>query len=127
MFIFRNFAEIFEIVDTIKEIKGAQKPVLKNIIDSYSVIANNIDGIIEETGYRSVFIAKKLRMPKTTFYHKKRTKTFTFEEVAQIVGMLDDDEAMENSYLLELAKSEMVEDDDEEDGTGDELIAMLRR
>ena len=58
------------------------------------------------------------------------TECKTIDEALQHLetfGLPDDDEAMENSYLLELAKSEMVEDDDEEDGTGDELIAMLRR
>ena len=114
-------------MDTVTKIKGMQKPALQEVINSYSVIVNNIGGIIEETGYRATFIAKKLQMPKTTFYHKKRTKTFTFEEVSQIVGMLDEDEVMENRYLLELAKSRMMDIADDEIKTGDELIDLLRK
>ena len=35
------------------------------------------------------------------------------DEVSQIIGMLDDDEQLENEYLLKLAKSQMIDDDDE--------------
>jgi len=38
-----------------------------------------------------------------------------------------DDELLENEYLLKLAKSQMIDDDDDETITGDELIAMLRK
>ena len=39
---------------------------------------------------------------------------------------MEDDED-DNAALLELAKTQMVEDDECEDITGDELIALLRK
>ena len=86
------------------------KPVLQKIIGDYALITSNIGGIIKETGYKTNFIAKKLQLPRTTFYHKKRTKSFTLEEVTQIVGMLDDNEKLENEYLIKLAESRLGEE-----------------
>ncbi len=92
-------------MSTITKNRRAAKPMLQEVIEDYTQIVNNIGGIIRESGYKSNFIAKKLRLPMSTFYLKKRTKTFTLDEVTQIVGMLDDDDAMENEYLIELAES----------------------
>jgi len=97
-------------MSTIADIKKVHKPVLQNVISDYTLLVDNIGGIIRETGYKTNFIAKKLQLPKTTFYHKKRTKTFTLDEITQIVGMLDNDEALENEYLINLAESRLDED-----------------
>jgi len=95
-------------MNTITKTKRIQKPVLRDYVDGYTQIVDNIGGIIRETGYKTNFVAKKLRMPISTFYLKKRTKTFTLDEVTQIVEMLDDD--MENDYLIDLAESRLDEE-----------------
>jgi len=41
--------------------------------------------------------------------------------------MLDDEEQIENEYLLELAKAQMIDDEDDETITGDDIITMLRK
>jgi predicted transcriptional regulator len=92
-------------MSTIIKEKRVLKPVLQEVIEDYTQIVNNIGGIIKESGYKSNFIARKLRIPISTFYLKKRTKSFTLDEVTQIVGMLDDDDDIENEYLIELAES----------------------
>ena len=97
-------------MSTIARSKRVPKPVLQEVIEDYSRIVDNLGGIIKESGYKSNFIAKKLRMPITTFYHKKRTKTFSLDEVTQIVDMLDDNEDLENEYLIELAESRLGEE-----------------
>jgi len=114
-------------MSTITKSNKMSKPVLQEFVSGYSQIIDNIGGIIKETGYRTDYVAKRLRMPISTFYLKKRTKTFTLSEVSQIIGMLDDDEQLENDYLLQLAKTRMIEENDDETITGDELIAMLRK
>ena len=114
-------------MSTITKSNRIPKPVLQEFVNGYSQIIDNIGGIIKETGYRTNYVAKKLRIPVSTFYLKKRTKTFTLDEVSQIIGMLDDDEQLENEYLLELAKFQMIDDEDDETITGDELISMLRK
>jgi len=104
------------------------KPYLLEVINDYFEVENNIDGIIQTSGYKNQYIANRLKLPLSTYYGKKKTKSFTSKEVFQIVRMLnDDDEASENEYLLELAKSRMMDIADDEIKTGDELIAMLRK
>ena len=112
-------------MNTTTKAQRIPKPILQEFVAGYSQIVDNIGGIIKETGYRTNYVAKKLQMPVSTFYLKKRTKSFTLNEVAQIIGMLDNEENIENAYLLELAQLRMI-DDGEEIITGNELIAMLR-
>ena len=106
---------------TIVKNRRVPKPVLETVLDDYKTVVDNIDGIIKGTGYKMDFIARKMDMPISTFYMKKRTRTFTYNEVTQIVGMLDDDESVENAYLLELAESRL---NDETVGI-DELLKAL--
>jgi len=69
-------------MSTITKSNIIYKPVLQEFVYGYSQIVDNIGGIIKETGYRSNYVAKKLRMPVSTFYLKKRTKTFKLEEIS---------------------------------------------
>jgi predicted transcriptional regulator len=97
------------------------KPFLQGIIGDYSRLINNIDGIIKETGYKQNFIAKKLSLPLSTFYLKKRTRSFNVDEVSRIVDMLDEDLVAENRYLLSLAESRWSE----ETVSYDEMMKLL--
>jgi YesN/AraC family two-component response regulator len=89
------------------------KPYLLEVLDEYKEIENNIGAIILASGYKTEFIARKLKMPLSTFCLKRKNKSFTSKEVAQIVRMLDDDDnnnnvnytAEENAELLKWAKS----------------------
>ena len=83
------------------------KPYLVDLLEEYIQVEKKIGDIIQSTGYKNDFIAKKLKLPISTYYTKKRTKSFTAKEVFQIVRMLDDDDADDNAALLELAKSRM--------------------
>ena len=102
---------------------GMPKPYLVDLLEEYIQVEKKIGDIIKSTGYKNDFIAKKLKLPISTYYTKKRTKSFTAKEVFQIVRMLDDDDADDNAALLELAKSRM--DDDEI--SADEFISYLRK
>ena len=114
-------------MNTMTKSSSMPKPVLQDYVSGYTQIVDNISIIIKDTGYRTNFVAKKLRMPISTFYLKRRKKTFSLDEVTQIVEMLDDDEALENKYMLELAKERMMDDEDDEDITSEELKAMMRK
>jgi hypothetical protein len=67
------------------------KPYLLDLLEDYSEVENNIGYIIQDTGYKNQFIADKLKLPISTYYEKKRKKTFSSKEVFQIVRMLDDE------------------------------------
>ena len=101
------------------------KPYLLEVLSDYSEVENNIGVIIQSSGYKNQYIAQKLNLPLSTFYVKKKAKSFTSKEVEQIVRMLDDDDADDNAALLELAKSRMEDDDDDETMDGDDIINYL--
>ena len=86
------------------------KPYLVDLLQEYFKVEKNIGEIIQSTGYRNNFIAKKLKLPMSTYYTKKRTKSFTANEVFQIVRLLEDDD-YSNAYELELAKSRADDED----------------
>jgi predicted transcriptional regulator len=103
-----------------KKYRTASKPVLMSVLNEYNGIVENIAMIIKESGVKAKYIAKRLDIPESTFYHKKRNKTFSFPEVKKIVELLDDDEAAEDAIFIEMAKSRMQE----EDSTMDELYKV---
>jgi len=86
------------------------KPYLLGVLNDYFDVENNIDGIIQTSGYKNTHIAKKLNLPLSTYYMKKKSKSFTPKEVFQIVWMLEDDEELENEYLIDLAESRLDEE-----------------
>jgi len=81
------------------------KPYLLEVLGDYLEVENNIGAIIASTGYKNEYIAKKLAMPISTYYTKRRKKTFTAKDVFKIVKMLEDTEEMYNAAELELMES----------------------
>jgi len=82
------------------------KPYLLEVLTEYNEIENNITSIISASGYKTQYIADKLKLPVSTFYFKRKTKSFTPKEVTQIIHLIDnDDNDVIDKYELELAKS----------------------
>jgi predicted transcriptional regulator len=84
------------------------KSYANEVVSDYKEIVDQIDSIIKQTGYKGKYIAKKLGLPESTFYQKKRNKSFTHEEMGQIISLLeeeeDDDDAIENEFFIKLFK-----------------------
>jgi len=108
-------------MNTAVKSKRIPKPLLQKVIGEYAQLVDNLGGIIRETGYKQNFIARKLSMPISTFYLKKRTSTFTLDEVTQIVDLLDEDVDIENKYLIDLAESRW----DEENMSFDDMMKLM--
>jgi predicted transcriptional regulator len=100
-------------METLEKKRILSKPILMSVLNEYGGIIENIELIIKESGVKARYIAKRLDIPESTFYHKKRNRSFSFPEVRKIVEMLSDDEEFENDFLIEAAKSRL----DDEDGT----------
>jgi predicted transcriptional regulator len=101
------------------------KDYINEVISDYQEIVSQVDEIIKQTGYKGKFIAEKMGLPESTFYQKKRQKSFTFEEIKQLVELMDDeedDDALEDEYLLKLCK----ECENEEAIPFDDFVAQLR-
>jgi hypothetical protein len=82
------------------------KTYVSDVIDDYCNIVNNVDEIIAQIGYEGRFIAEKLGITESVFYVKKRNKSFTLSEMICLVTLMDedDDDALEDEYLLNLCK-----------------------
>jgi predicted transcriptional regulator len=68
------------------------KYYVKEVVGDYSEIMSQINDILAQTGYKGKFIAKKLGIPESSFYQKKRKKSFSLKEMTQIVELMDDDD-----------------------------------
>jgi predicted transcriptional regulator len=85
------------------------KTYASEVISDYAEIVEKVDAIIKQTGYKGKFIAKKLGLPESSFYQKKREKTFTVKEMQQLVNLMnkeedDDDDAIELAYFAPILK-----------------------
>jgi len=82
------------IIEQIKELK----PYYFRVIQEYQKLETEISEIIENLGYSCQFFANKLKIPLSNFYYKRRTKSFTPNEMIQIINLLsgddDDDDDM---------------------------------
>jgi predicted transcriptional regulator len=92
------------------------------IISNYKNLASNISQLIEVSGYRNDFIAKKIGILPQTFSVKKGRKSFTVDEIEKIINVIDNEE-VEDYMLLEIMRSRK----NEENLTKDEFNALLGR
>ena len=88
------------------------KTYAKEVVCDYEEILGNVDSIIKQTGYKGRFIAKKLGLPESSFYQKKRKRAFTVKEMQQLVNLMDEEnDDIEDAYyakLLDERKNEPV-------------------
>jgi len=100
------------------------KPYLLEVLGDYLEVEKNIGAIIASTGYKNEFIAKKLNMPISTYYAKRRTKSFAAKDVFKIVKMLEDDETC-NTAEIELMNSRRNDEVISSSEFKDKLKAMM--
>ena len=56
-----------------------------SVIEQYINLLQNVDKLIKNTGMRTEFLAKKLEIPLSTFYLKKKKREFSPVEMQKIV------------------------------------------
>jgi hypothetical protein len=87
------------------------KAAIIKVVDDYAAIMDAVPDIIKQSGYRVDYIAKKLHMPKSTFYARKKKRAFFVEDMQKIAALIDDDLALtpkEEAYFVTKAKEAMV-------------------
>ena len=55
------------------------------VVEQYINLLQNVDKLIKNTGLRTEFLAKKLELPLSTFYLKKKKREFSPIEMQKIV------------------------------------------
>lgn len=77
-----------------------------SIFQEYNAIKNNIAEIINVSGYKNDYIAKKIGMTSQNFAVKKKRGTWNPEELEKIVDVLaKPNEDVENALMLEIMRS----------------------
>ena len=72
------------------------------VVEQYIFLQNNIDKLIELSGYRIGYISDKLGMDKTSFYLKRKNANFSPDEFKKLLLIIRADE-LEDKVLLEMS------------------------
>lgn len=72
--------------------------MVTEIVTSYEELLSNIGQIIEVSGYRNDYIARKIGMTPVNFSAKKSRKSFTVAEMKRIVEVIDNEDVTD--YLM---------------------------
>jgi hypothetical protein len=94
--------------------------MISEIVNNYDRLVMNIGQIIEVSGYRSDYLAKKLGLTNVNFSAKKNRKTFTIEEIKKIASIVDNEDV--NDFLM---MQEMEARKEDETLGHDELYQLM--
>ncbi len=72
--------------------------MMQETVIKYKTLVENIGELINLSGYRNDFIAKKLGIKPTTFSVKKQRSTWTPDEVERLLTIIENEET-EDYYL----------------------------
>ena len=89
--------------------------MIQQSIENYRLIEAHVGEIIEISGYRNDFIAKKMGIKPTTFSVKKQRCKFTSSEIEKMLGIIYNDE-LENYFLgmyMESLENDEIMSEDE--------------
>ncbi|MDQ6814873.1 MAG: hypothetical protein M3040_14150 [Bacteroidota bacterium] len=75
-----------------------------DIVADYQALLKNIPQLIEISGYRSDFLAKKIGLKPANFSLKKQRGNWAPNEVEKLLQVINNEE-VENYLLLELMRS----------------------
>jgi hypothetical protein len=94
--------------------------MILDIVTNYERLVNEIGQIIEISGYRNDYIAKKIGMTPANFSAKKSRMSFTVAEMKGIVEVIDNEDVAD--YLM---AREMDARKDDETITHDDLYQEM--
>jgi len=77
-----------------------------SVFKEYNAIKENIGEIINASGYKNEYLAKKISVTSQNFAVKKKRGTWNSEELEKLVDVLaKPNEDVENALMLELMRS----------------------
>lgn len=72
---------------------------MRKIIEQYETLKSLLAQLIDVSGYRHEYIARKIEMSQSLFSHKKKNVTWTDKEVSAIIKVIENVDTDE--FLLE--------------------------
>ena len=82
---------------------------MKNIVEDYINLKQNINFLIQKSGFKNVFLAQKLGMSPVTFSMKKKRNNWTEDELEKILDLIENEE-LEGYYLAKLIEQKKDEE-----------------
>lgn len=73
-----------------------------DIVSNYKKIAMNINTLIDVSGYRNDYIAKKLGIPASSFSVKKSRGSFSVDDIEKIMQVIDNEDVEDFLMLQEM-------------------------
>jgi len=80
------------------------------IVNNYKVLANNIGRLIEVSGYRNDYIARKIGLTPVNFATKKKRGSLSVDEIEKILKVIDNED-VEDYLMLEIMRQESGSDE----------------
>ena len=82
-----------------------------NIVNQYIAVKNSIPQLLDLSGYRNDYVAKKIGMSASSFAVKKQRKSWTDEEVKNIIEVITKpNEDLEDYIMLEIMREREQEE-----------------
>lgn len=73
-----------------------------DIVSNYKNLVMNINTLIDVSGYRNDYIAKKLGIPASSFSVKKNRGSFSVDDIEKIMQVIDNEDVEDYLMLQEM-------------------------
>jgi predicted XRE-type DNA-binding protein len=73
-----------------------------DIVSNYKKLVMNINTLIDVSGYRNDYIAKKLGIPASSFSVKKNRGSFSVDDMEKIMQVIDNEDVEDYLMLQEM-------------------------
>jgi hypothetical protein len=67
------------------------KEIATKVVNDYAAIMDAVPEIIKQSGYKVEYVAKKLCIPKSTFYSRRKKKAFFVDDMKKLVALMDNE------------------------------------
>jgi hypothetical protein len=80
-----------------------------DIVDDYRELTQDMDEMIEKTGYKTSFLASSLNLSHSAFYLKRKNRTFTLDEIEKLLSLIVKEDLGNAKLIKELQDIEESE------------------
>jgi hypothetical protein len=84
--------------------------MITEILKNYRSLIDNLEILIDASGYKNEYIARKLSMSPATFSMKKRRKSFKLEELEKLFSIISNED-VEDMIMLNIIQQRQNEDE----------------
>ncbi len=82
---------------------------MKEIVSNYQTLVKSLGELIQISGYRSDYLAKKIGMKPANFSQKKQRGNWSLDEVEKLMEVIDNEET-ENYLMLQLMRAAKIDE-----------------